>query len=87
MQFEFPKTIIEIASAILILIAFELMNRKSIKAFSTMAIGQLLAAVVCIMTSLWFLAVMHSINFLLMVRGYLKWKKERNTIDSTATNL
>ncbi len=80
MQFEFPKTIIEISSAILILVAFELMNRKSIKGFSTMAIGQLLATVVCIMTSLWFLAIMHGINFLLMVRGYRKWKSQRNEI-------
>lgn len=74
MEFEFPKTIIEIASAILILIAFELLNRKSIKGYSIMAIGQVLATIVCVMTSLWFLAVMHFINFLLMVRGYLKWK-------------
>lgn len=74
MEFEFPKTVIEIASAILILVAFELMNRKSIKGYSIMAIGQILATIVCIMASLWFLAVMHFINFLLMVRGYLKWR-------------
>ncbi len=74
MEFEFPKTIIEIASAVLILIAFELMNRKSVKGFSIMAIGQMLATIVCIMTSLWFLAIMHFINFLLMIRGYLKWR-------------
>jgi hypothetical protein len=74
MEFEFPKTIIEIASALLILVAFELMNRKSVKGFSIMAVGQLLATVVCIMTSLWFLAGMHFINFLLMIRGYLKWR-------------
>lgn len=77
MQFEFPKTIIEISSAILILVAFELMNRKSIKGFSIMAVGQILATVVCVMTSLWFLAIMHGINFLLMVRGYRKWKSQK----------
>lgn len=77
MQFEFPKTIIEISSAILILVAFELMNRKSIKGFSIMAVGQLLATIVCVMTSLWFLAIMHGINFLLMVRGYRKWKAQK----------
>lgn len=74
MEFEFPKTIIEIFSAILILVAFELMNRKSIKGFSVMAVGQVLATIVCIMASLWFLAIMHFINFLLMIRGYLKWR-------------
>ncbi len=74
MEFEFPKTIIEITSAILILIAFELINRKSVKGYSVMALGQILATIVCVMASLWFLAVMHFINFLLMVRGYLKWK-------------
>ncbi len=71
----FPyKTIIEIVSAILILIAFELINRKNIKGYSFMALGQFLAMVICIMTSLWFLAIMHFINFLLMLRGYYKWK-------------
>lgn len=74
MEFEFPKTIIGITSAILILIAFELINRKSVKGYSVMALGQILATIVCVMASLWFLAVMHFINFLLMVRGYLKWK-------------
>ncbi|WP_440880250.1 hypothetical protein [Tenacibaculum sp. C7A-26P2] len=75
MEFEFPKTIIEILSAILILVAFELINQKSIKGYSVMALGQILATIVCIMASLWFLSVMHFINFLLMVRGYMKWKK------------
>ena len=74
MEFEFPKTIIGITSAILILIAFELINRKSVKGYSVMALGHILATIVCVMASLWFLAVMHFINFLLMVRGYLKWK-------------
>jgi len=64
------KTIIEISSAILILVAFELLNRRSIKGYILMAGGQLLATVICVMTSLWFLAVMHFINFLLMLRGY-----------------
>jgi hypothetical protein len=75
MTFEFPKTGIEIASAILILVAFDLLNRKSIKGYSIMAVGQVLATIVCVMASLWFLAVMHGIHFLLMLRGYLKWKK------------
>lgn len=64
------KTIIEISSAILILVAFELLNRRSIKGYMLMAGGQILATVICVMTSLWFLAVMHFINFLLMLRGY-----------------
>ncbi len=72
---EYTKTVIEILSAILILIAFELLNQKRLKGYSFMAIGQLLAAIICIATSLWFLAVMHAINCLLMIRGYLKWKK------------
>jgi len=72
---EFYKTGIEIVSAILILVAFELLNRKSLKGYSIMAVGQFLAVIICIITSLWFLAVMHAINCLLMIRGYLKWKK------------
>jgi len=68
------KTIIEIFSAILILVGFELFNRRHIKAFSIMAIGQLLAMIVCIMTSLWFLAFMHFVNFLMQIRGWYKWK-------------
>ena len=78
MTFEFPKTIIEIASSILILVAFELLNRKSLKGYSVMALGQILATIVCIMASLWFLAAMHAINFLLMLRGYFKWKNVKN---------
>ena len=69
------KTIIEISSAILILIAFELINRKSIKGFTVMAVGQILATIVCLFTSLWFLAAMHFVNFLLMLRGYFLNKK------------
>lgn len=68
------KTIIEIISAIFILIAFELINRKSLKGYSFMALGQFLAMIICIMSNLWFLAIMHFVNFLLMVRGYYKWK-------------
>ena len=70
------KTIIEIASAILILIAFELLNRKSLKGYSIMAVGQVLATIICLITSLWFLATMHFINFLLMVRGYMMNRKK-----------
>ena len=42
-----------------------------------MAIGQLIAAGVCSIASLWFLNFMHFINFLMQIRGYLKWKKEQ----------
>jgi hypothetical protein len=69
------KTVIEIISALLIIIAFELMNRKSLKGYSIMAVGQFLAMSICIMTNLWFLAIMHLVNFILMLRGYFKWKK------------
>ena len=65
------KTVIEIFSAVLILIAFELINRKSLKGFTVMAVGQILATIVCLFTSLWFLAIMHFVNFLLMIRGYM----------------
>jgi len=41
------KTGIEIISAILILAGFELFNRKSIKGFQVMAVGQFLAMLVC----------------------------------------
>ena len=76
MYMEPYKTVIEIASALLILIAFELMNRKNIKGFSIMAVGQILATIVCLVTSLWFLAGMHFINFLLMLRGYFLNRKK-----------
>jgi len=74
MSIEVIQTIVEVSSAILILIAFELLNRKHLQGYSFMAIGQLLAAIICIMTSLWFLAFMHAVNCLLMIRGYLKWR-------------
>lgn len=70
------KTIIEILSAILILLGFELFNRRSIKAFSIMAVGQFLAMIVCGLTGLWFLSFMHFVNFLMQIRGWMKWKKE-----------
>ena len=76
------NTIIEISSAALILAGFELFNRKNIKGFTVMAIGQLLAAVICGLTSLWFLGFMHFVNFLLQIRGYLKWKKENKVVGS-----
>jgi len=78
MSIEFIKTAIEVISAVLILIAFELLNRKHLKGYSFMAIGQLLAGIICIMASLWFLAFMHTVNCLLMVRGYLKWKTNKD---------
>ena len=69
------KTIIEFLSAILILIGFELFNRRHIKAFTIMAIGQFLATIICIMASLWFLAFMHIVNFLMQIRGWYKWQQ------------
>ncbi len=70
------KTIIEILSALLILTGFELFNRKSIKGFYIMAVGQFLAAVICGVTELWFLSFMHIINFFMQIRGWLKWKEK-----------
>ncbi|MFK7981931.1 MAG: nicotinamide mononucleotide transporter, partial [Saprospiraceae bacterium] len=70
------KTIIEFLSAILILVGFELFNRKSIKGFFVMAIGQFLAMIICGYAELWFLAFMHFVNFLMQIRGWMKWKKE-----------
>ena len=69
--------ILEFVSAIFILIAFEFLNRKNIKGFQVMAIGQILAAIICAFASLWFLAFMHFVNFLMQIRGYLKWVKEK----------
>ncbi len=74
------NTIIEISSAVLILAGFELFNRKNIKGFTVMAIGQLLATVICVIASLWFLSFMHFVNFLMQVRGYLKWKEENKVV-------
>ena len=70
------KTIIELASALLILMGFELFNRKNIKAFYIMAIGQILAVFICGYADLWFLAFMHFVNFLMQIRGWMRWKKE-----------
>ncbi len=69
------KTVVEVISAILILAGFELFNRKSIKAFYVMAVGQFLAMIICGMTELWYLAFMHLVNFLMQIRGWLKWKR------------
>ncbi len=68
------KLLGEILSALLILGGFELFNRKSIKAFHVMAVGQLLAAVICSYADLWFLAAMHVINFIMQIRGYMRWQ-------------
>jgi len=70
------QTIIEILSALLILSGFELFNRKSIKGFHVMGVGQFLAMIVCVFTQLWFLAFMHFVNFLMQIRGWMKWKNE-----------
>jgi len=64
----------ELLSAVLILLGFELFNRKSIKAFHVMAVGQLLAAVICVYADLWFLSIMHVVNFIMQIRGYMKWQ-------------
>ena len=69
-------TIVEFISALLILAGFELFNRKSIKGFYVMAIGQLLAMIICGYSDLWFLAFMHFVNFLMQIRGYFKWQSE-----------
>ena len=67
---------VEVISAVLILTGFELFNRKSTKGFYVMAAGQFLAMVVCGVTALWFLAFMHFVNFLIQVRGWMKWRQE-----------
>lgn len=67
---------IELISAVLILLGFEFFNRKNIKGFFIMAIGQLLAALICVFASLWFLAFMHFVNLLMQIRGYRKWIAE-----------
>ena len=72
-----PNTIIEIISAILILAGFELFNRKSIKGFYVMAVGQILAMFICGYTDLWFLAFMHFVNFIMQIRGWMKWTAEK----------
>ena len=73
--------ILELTSAILILMGFEFFNRKNIKGFLIMAVGQLLAAVICVFTSLWFLAFMHFVNFLMQIRGYRKWITNRDSVN------
>ena len=70
------KTTIEIISALLILSGFELFNRKSIRGFYVMAIGQFLAMIICGVTELWFLSFMHFVNFLMQIRGWLKWREQ-----------
>ena len=71
--------LIEFASAILILLGFEYFNRKDIKGFYVMAFGQLLATFICAKSELWFLSVMHLINFLMQIRGWLKWQKDHSS--------
>ncbi len=73
-------TFLELSSAVLILLGFEFFNRKSIKGFYIMAAGQLLAAGICGLASLWFLGIMHFINFLMQIRGYNKWIKEQDVV-------
>ena len=64
------KLLGEILSALLILGGFELFNRKSIKAFHVMAVGQLLAAVICSYADLWFLAATVSYTHLTLPTIY-----------------
>jgi len=71
------KLIIEIASAIMILAGFELFNRKNIKGFHIMGVGQFLAMIVCGYASLWFLSFMHFVNFIMQIRGWMKWKEAK----------
>ena len=68
--------IVEFVSALLILSGFEFFNRKNIKGFYVMGSGQLIAAVVCAGSALWFLAFMHFVIFLMQIRGYTLWKKD-----------
>ncbi|NRB49439.1 MAG: nicotinamide mononucleotide transporter [Saprospiraceae bacterium] len=68
---------LEILSTLFILLGFELFNRRHIKAFTIMAIGQFLAMMICAMASLWFLAFMHLVNFLMQIRGWYKWQQQR----------
>jgi len=75
-------TIIEFISAILILAGFELFNRKSIKSFQVMGLGQFLAMIVCGYATLWFLSFMHFVNFLMQIRGWYKWKNDSIEIKS-----
>lgn len=72
-------TILEFGSAVLILLGFEFFNRKNIKGFHVMAVGQLVASGVCAIASLWFLAFMHFINFVMQIRGYRIWKRNQAT--------
>jgi hypothetical protein len=66
---------IEVSSAILILCGFELFNRQNVKAFWVMGVGQFLAMVVCAVASLWFLSLMHFVNFILQIRGFIRWSR------------
>ena len=69
--------IFELLSAILILLGFEFFNRKNIKGFYVMAVGQFLATLICAKAALWYLSFMHFVNFLMQIRGYLAWEKDR----------
>ena len=69
-------TLIEVCSAILILLGFEFFNRKNIKGFYVMGIGQFLATLICAKAGLWYLSFMHFVNFLMQIRGWMKWQSE-----------
>lgn len=70
------KILIELISTVLILLGFELYNRKSIKAFFVMGLGQFLAMIICGIAELWYLAFMHFAIFLMQIRGFSKWKND-----------
>ena len=71
------KLLLEITSAIFILLGFELINRFSLKGFYVMAAGQFLALVACASANLWGLTFMHAVNLLMQVRGWIKWKTKQ----------
>ena len=73
---------IEFASAAMILLGFEFFNRKNIKGFLIMAVGQLLATMICVLASVWFLAFMHFVILLMQIRGYRKWIVDKDTVPS-----
>lgn len=73
----YGSQIIEFLSAVLILFGFEFFNRKNIKGFYVMGVGQFLAMMICGYAGLWFLSFMHLVNFLMQIRGYQVWKKDQ----------
>ena len=75
----YGNQILEFLSAALILLGFEFFNRKNIKGFYVMAIGQFLATLICAKAALWYLSFMHFMIVLMQIRGYFAWKKDINS--------